>query len=32
MQITRSSTDTQKAPADWFTGAVYIDAVPILVG
>jgi len=27
MQITRSSTDTQKAPADWFTGAaVYIDA------
>src|ERR1041384_4040875 len=26
MQITRSSTDTQKGPADWFTGDVYIDA------
>jgi hypothetical protein len=30
MQITRSSIETQKGPADWFTGAVYIDedAVP----
>jgi quercetin dioxygenase-like cupin family protein len=27
MQITRSSTDTMKGPADWFTGDVYIDAV-----
>jgi quercetin dioxygenase-like cupin family protein len=27
MQITRSSIDTVKGPADWFTGEVYIDAV-----
>jgi quercetin dioxygenase-like cupin family protein len=27
MQITRSSTDTRQGPSDWFTGAVYIDAV-----
>jgi hypothetical protein len=27
MQITRSGIDTQKRPADWFTGDVYIDAV-----
>ncbi|MFK4599060.1 (R)-mandelonitrile lyase [Streptomyces pristinaespiralis] len=27
MQITRSSVDTLKGPADWFTGDVYIDAV-----
>ena len=27
MQITRSSIDTHKGPADWFTGEVYIDAV-----
>jgi quercetin dioxygenase-like cupin family protein len=27
VQITRSSIDTQKGPADWFTGDVYIDAV-----
>ena len=27
MQITRSSIDTQKGPADWFTGDVYIDAI-----
>ena len=26
-QITRSSADTQKGPADWFTGDVYIDTV-----
>jgi quercetin dioxygenase-like cupin family protein len=25
MQITRSSTDTMTGPADWFTGAVYLD-------
>ncbi|MBG6089450.1 hypothetical protein IW256_003563 [Actinomadura viridis] len=24
MQITRSSIDTVKGPADWFTGEVYI--------
>ena len=27
MEITRSSVDTAKGPADWFTGDVYIDAV-----
>ena len=27
MQITTSSIDTIKGPADWFTGDVYIDAV-----
>jgi quercetin dioxygenase-like cupin family protein len=27
VQITHSSIDTQKGPADWFTGDVYIDAV-----
>ena len=27
MQITRSSVDTAKGPADWFTGDVYIDGV-----
>jgi quercetin dioxygenase-like cupin family protein len=27
MQITRSSVDTTPGPADWFTGAVYIDSV-----
>jgi quercetin dioxygenase-like cupin family protein len=27
MQITRSSIDTIQGPAEWFTGAVYIDAV-----
>jgi quercetin dioxygenase-like cupin family protein len=27
MQITRTTVDTQKGPADWFTGDVYIDAV-----
>lgn len=27
MEITRKSTDTAKAPADWFTGDVYIDQV-----
>src|SRR3954465_8019461 len=27
MQITRSTVQTQKGPADWFTGDVYIDAV-----
>jgi quercetin dioxygenase-like cupin family protein len=27
MQITRSSVDTAPGPADWFTGAVYLDTV-----
>ena len=27
MQITRSTVDTARGPADWFTGDVYIDAV-----
>ncbi|MGH2868287.1 MAG: cupin domain-containing protein [Solirubrobacteraceae bacterium] len=27
MQITSSSIDTAKGPADWFTGDVYIDPV-----
>jgi quercetin dioxygenase-like cupin family protein len=27
MKVTRSSIETQKGPADWFTGDVYIDAV-----
>ena len=27
MQITRNSIGTAAGPADWFTGAVYIDAV-----
>jgi quercetin dioxygenase-like cupin family protein len=27
MQITKSSIETANGPSDWFTGAVYIDAV-----
>jgi quercetin dioxygenase-like cupin family protein len=27
MQITRNSVETARGPEDWFTGAVYIDAV-----
>jgi quercetin dioxygenase-like cupin family protein len=27
MQITKSSTETMIGPGEWFTGAVYIDAV-----
>ena len=27
MEITRSSIDTAKGPAEWFTGDVYLDAV-----
>ena len=27
MRITRNSLDTAAGPADWFTGAVYIDTV-----
>jgi hypothetical protein len=32
MQITRNSIDTQKGPADWFSGDVYIDAVAAPAG
>jgi quercetin dioxygenase-like cupin family protein len=32
MQITRSGIDTQKGPADWFTGDVYVDAVAAPAG
>jgi quercetin dioxygenase-like cupin family protein len=32
MQITRNTTDTQKGPADWFTGDVYLDAVAAPAG
>jgi len=27
MQITRNSIETRVAASDWFTGAVYVDAV-----
>ncbi|MDN5698554.1 MAG: cupin domain-containing protein [Rubrobacter sp.] len=27
MQITRNSTETAVGPGEWFTGAVYIDAI-----
>jgi quercetin dioxygenase-like cupin family protein len=27
MQINRNSTETSAAPSEWFTGAVYIDAI-----
>jgi quercetin dioxygenase-like cupin family protein len=27
MQITRNSKDTGRGPSDWFTGAVFLDAV-----
>lgn len=29
MQITRSSLQTGKGPADWFTGDVYLDTVAV---
>ena len=29
MQITRTSLQTSKGPADWFTGDVYLDTVAI---
>jgi quercetin dioxygenase-like cupin family protein len=32
MQITRSSIETQKGPAEWFTGDVYIDTVATPAG
>ena len=27
MEVTRNSADTTTGPSDWFTGAVYIDAI-----
>ena len=27
MEITRNTTDTTRASADWFTGAVYMDSI-----
>ncbi|MGZ4462397.1 MAG: (R)-mandelonitrile lyase [Gaiellaceae bacterium] len=27
MNVTRNNTDTNAGPADWFTGAVYVDPV-----
>jgi hypothetical protein len=32
MQITRKSIETASGPRQWFTGAVYIDAVAAAVG
>jgi quercetin dioxygenase-like cupin family protein len=32
VQITRNSTETLPGPSDWFTGAVYLDAVAIPSG
>ena len=32
MQVTRSSIETQKGPADWFTGDVYIDEIAAPAG
>lgn len=29
MQITRNSLGTSQGPSDWFTGAVYIDAIAV---
>ena len=32
MKITRSGVEMGRGPVDWFTGAVYIDAVATPVG
>jgi quercetin dioxygenase-like cupin family protein len=32
MEITRSSIATQKGPAEWFTGEVYLDALAVPAG
>lgn len=29
MQVTKSSIETVNGPSDWFTGAVYLDAVAV---
>jgi quercetin dioxygenase-like cupin family protein len=32
MQVTRNSVETNPGPADWFTGAVFLDAVATPAG
>jgi quercetin dioxygenase-like cupin family protein len=32
MQITRNTIATNAGPRDWFTGAVYVDAVAAPIG
>lgn len=32
MKITRNTTDTSPGPAEWFTGAVYLDALAAPAG
>ena len=32
MEITRTRPDTRRAPADWFTGEVFLDAVAVPSG
>lgn len=32
MQITKSGGETQRGPAEWFTGEVYIDTVAVPAG
>jgi quercetin dioxygenase-like cupin family protein len=32
MQVTRSSLDTTRGPAEWFTGSVYVDTVAAPTG
>jgi len=32
MQITRSGVDTNAGPAEWFTGAVYVDPIAVPSG
>jgi quercetin dioxygenase-like cupin family protein len=32
MQITKSSVETMPGPADWFTGAVYLDTITTPTG
>jgi hypothetical protein len=29
MQLTKNSLETAPGPADWFTGAAYLDAVAV---
>jgi quercetin dioxygenase-like cupin family protein len=29
MEITRNTLDTSPGPSDWFTGAVYVDAIAV---
>jgi quercetin dioxygenase-like cupin family protein len=32
MQITRNELETVRGPSDWFTGAVYLDAIAVPAG